>query len=394
MTFILNKKLSEANAVYLICQAVRAALNKDLHDGKPREEIIQKLIALYRSMSPRMADHLEAAEPLWQFDHLACVLSSNILIHLGPDEVVDFKAVRQFLRDTWPEIETKVFAEPVSYVSIGGQKFGVNPRVIAVGKTAELLLEKVPAPAYNLGKLYNYWGQLSERCRTDNTPFNLEWLHWDTFRVWAEQNGYKDGLRLERKVVELGYVPSNVSWQERRFRPGRAHPDQTIDIDLSKPVNVGYGDQLPPGNMKELIKDPDLKYPNDVDYTDLTRMTLSYFWASIATSGLHLSQEWKDFEVFEKWAMETGYKRFSTLKLESEQLGYVPGNVSWLELREQAGSLAPDVIYDQQSGMYLEKTGPDYSGVKSSNPLFQPSNQKVSVENTIDRTLPTGKDKK
>ena len=299
MTYTLNNKLTEAKAAYMICESVRAILNKELHEGRSKEELIQKLIGFYRSMSPIMADHLEAAEVLWQFDHLASVLSSHIFIYLGAGESVDFPKVRTFLKETWPDVVTESFEKPAEfgYISIGGEKFAVNPRLIAVGKTAELLLEKVPAPTYNLGKLYNYWGQLSERCRTDNTPFNLEWLHWDTFRVWAEQNGYKDGLRLERKVVELGYVPSNVSWQERRFRPGRAHPDQTIDIDLSKPIQESY-------------------------------------------------------------------------------------------------AVDPQFIFDEQSGMVLEKTGKDWSKEKSSNPLLQPNNQKVMAENSIDRTVPTGKDKK
>lgn len=396
MTYTLNNKLAEANAAYMICESVRAILNKELHEGRSKEELIQKLIGFYRSMSPRMAEHLVDAEGLWQFDHLASVLSSHIYIYLQADEFVDFTKVRAFLKETWPNVATESFEKPeqFGYVSIGGEKFAINPRLIAVGKTAELLLEKVRAETYSVGKLFAYYTSLVDMCQRQDITFQMEWLNWDTFRMWAEKSGYTDGLRLERKVLEDGYVISNVSWQERRFRPGRAHADQTIDIDLSKPLKVGYGDQLPPGDMKELIKDPDLKYPSNVDYTDLTRMTLSYFWASIASSGLHLSQEWKDFEVFEKWAMETGYKRFSTLKVESEQLGYVPGNVSWLELREQSGSLAQNVIYDQQSGMFLEKTGPDYSGVTSSNPLFHPSTPEELANDTIVRTPPIGKDVK
>jgi hypothetical protein len=63
----------------------------------------------------------------------------------------------------------------------------------------------------------------------------MEWLHFETFRVWAMENGYKVGLRLERKILSLGYVPGNVSWQERRLRQSStvAASSQSTDINVA-----------------------------------------------------------------------------------------------------------------------------------------------------------------
>lgn len=84
--------------------------------------------------------------------------------------------------------------------------------------------------------------------------------------------------------------------------------------------------------LEKVEPQPNLKFPEGVDPSDPVRSTLGFYWAAIVTSGVNIDPDWQDFEVFEKWAMETGYKRFHVLRREYDELGYVPGNVSWHEV--------------------------------------------------------------
>lgn len=99
----------------------------------------------------------------------------------------------------------------------------------------------------------------------------------------------------------------------------------------------------------------DLKFPAGVDPKDPVRSTLAFYWAAIVVSGINIDPTWQDFEVFEKWAMETGYKRFHVLRREDDLLGYVPGNVSWQEVSRPTQQMSDQVIdrrHDVQATLY------------------------------------------
>ena len=72
-------------------------------------------------------------------------------------------------------------------------------------------------------KLYEVWCSMKYRC--DN-PHNKaykyygargikvcdEWYEFSTFREWALNNGYTQGLTIDRINVDMGYTPSNCRW--------------------------------------------------------------------------------------------------------------------------------------------------------------------------------------
>lgn len=72
-------------------------------------------------------------------------------------------------------------------------------------------------------KIYNTWKAMIRRCTDANCDsFNSyggrgisvcnEWLDVNVFYDWAINNGYKDGLSIERKNVNGNYGPSNCTW--------------------------------------------------------------------------------------------------------------------------------------------------------------------------------------
>jgi hypothetical protein len=72
-------------------------------------------------------------------------------------------------------------------------------------------------------KLYNVWRGMHDRCSRLNhisykyyggkgvTVFN-GWTDFDSFREWALNNGYQEGLSIDRVNSSKSYNPENCEW--------------------------------------------------------------------------------------------------------------------------------------------------------------------------------------
>lgn len=74
------------------------------------------------------------------------------------------------------------------------------------------------------GKLYGVWCGMKSRCYNPNSTYfkryggrgiemHDDWKdNYQSFRSWALENGYKEGLSIDRINNDEGYYPSNCQW--------------------------------------------------------------------------------------------------------------------------------------------------------------------------------------
>ena len=82
-------------------------------------------------------------------------------------------------------------------------------------------------PCYRHGwsktRLYIIWGQMKQGCSNPNyKEYYLyggkgiivcdRWLKFIPFRDWSLNNGYSEGLQIDRKNSDDNYEPSNCRW--------------------------------------------------------------------------------------------------------------------------------------------------------------------------------------
>lgn len=68
-----------------------------------------------------------------------------------------------------------------------------------------------------------------------------EWLRFESFYEWAINNGYKDGLTIERINVNGNYEPSNCKWIPQR--------EQFYNMRKTKFINL-YGKRISLSEIK------------------------------------------------------------------------------------------------------------------------------------------------
>lgn len=108
-------------------------------------------------------------------------------------------------------------------------------------------------------KLYRKWADMLQRC---NNPKSTnyknygakgvevfqEWRSFENFKEWALNNGYKEGLTIDRLNPSGNYEPSNCKWSTRKEQDRNKRNTRIVVIngermslkELSERTNLNY----------------------------------------------------------------------------------------------------------------------------------------------------------
>lgn len=91
-------------------------------------------------------------------------------------------------------------------------------------------------------RLYKIWGNMCNRCSNPNNPaweryggrgifVCNEWRNFECFRDWANANGYKDNLTIDRIDNNMGYNPQNCRWVNAFVQANNKRNNHLIEYD-------------------------------------------------------------------------------------------------------------------------------------------------------------------
>lgn len=97
---------------------------------------------------------------------------------------------------------------------------------------------------HNLSKtrLYGIWNGMKQRCSNQNRPkYNIyggrgikvceEWNDFTNFYTWAMDNGYEDGLSIDRIDVDRDYEPNNCRWCKMKQQSNNRSNNRKIEYN-------------------------------------------------------------------------------------------------------------------------------------------------------------------
>jgi hypothetical protein len=91
-------------------------------------------------------------------------------------------------------------------------------------------------------KLYNVWSAMKKRCQSvndkDYTNYGKrgirvcdEWQEFQNFKDWSIENGYREGLSIDRIDVDSGYNPDNCRWADDVTQANNRTNNHKITVD-------------------------------------------------------------------------------------------------------------------------------------------------------------------
>lgn len=102
--------------------------------------------------------------------------------------------------------------------------------------------------------IFNSWRGMKERCyNKKNSHYKIyggkgievceEWQIFKNFESWALQNGYKDGLSIDRIDNNGNYEPSNCRWADNKTQANNKTSNTRITINGTTKTIAEWSDE-------------------------------------------------------------------------------------------------------------------------------------------------------
>jgi hypothetical protein len=104
-------------------------------------------------------------------------------------------------------------------------------------------------------KLYGVWSEMKRRCsNSHDTAYGdyggrgitvcEEWGRFEPFYEWARENGYQEGLTIERVNNNAGYEPSNCVWATQAVQNRNMRSNIILDFHGQRIKLIEWADSL------------------------------------------------------------------------------------------------------------------------------------------------------
>ncbi|MGM1361119.1 hypothetical protein ACS2B2_25685 [Bacillus cereus group sp. BceL297] len=157
-------------------------------------------------------------------------------------------------------------------------------------------------------KIYSVWVNMKASCRKCELVLFEKWKEFIPFYEWALQNNYKEGLYLNRRDKNIGYLPDNLEFVTKEISKGK---HQKYNTRLYK-IWIG---------MKHRCFQEDNKA-----------------YHHYGGRGITVCEEWSDFQSFYDWSMKNGYSDELSIDRVDVNGDYEPGNCEWVTTTDQANN--------------------------------------------------------
>lgn len=131
-------------------------------------------------------------------------------------------------------------------------------------------------------RLHRIWTYMRERCNNPNNPRYFryggrgirvcaEWsgeTGFETFMLWAIQNGYSDELTVDRIDNDGDYSPQNCRWVSPKAQSNNRSSGRYITVDGEKKTVAQWSDQLG-------LKRPGIYKRSDEEIAEIIRKALN-----------------------------------------------------------------------------------------------------------------------
>lgn len=116
-------------------------------------------------------------------------------------------------------------------------------------------------------RLYHIWASMKQRCKNPNNhKYNdyggrgitvcNEWKVFDNFYNWSVDNGYKEGLTIDRIDNDKGYSPDNCRWATQTEQARNKRNTIFLELDGERKPLPKWADEknIPSSVIRKRLK--------------------------------------------------------------------------------------------------------------------------------------------